>query len=106
MDKEMSFAVGVMVDSNGFVELDLTEEIVNLCYHTGDCEEEIKRCLELDEIKSQFQRIDDDTLNKSLYECTDNTKEEINQLSRNHKEELALWIACGNAVDENIFGNC
>lgn len=89
------------VDGNGYIELELSEEIIRLCSHNGDCDEDTKRCIQLPEIKNQFKNISDDTLFKSLREVlSDETDDEIRNMTRETKEQYALWIACCNAMEE------
>lgn len=89
------------VDGNGYIEMELSQEVINICSNSGDCEEDVIRCLELPEIKKQFKSITDNILNQSLYEVLcDYTKEEIKNMERKKKEMYALWIACCNAREE------
>ena len=90
------------VDEKGHIELELSEEIIRQCSDNWYTCENTKRCIQMPEIKSQFKDISDNTLFKSLrekfpYETTD---DEIRYMTRETKEQYALWIACCNAIEE------
>lgn len=76
----------------------LPEDVVNLCSHQGDCEEDCRRCMELPEVKAELAEIDPEKLRKELseYGAWDDA-----QLA-DHNENLMriLWIASGNIQDE------
>ena len=44
----------------------LSTEVVDLCNHQGDCENDILECMELPEIKAELKDIDPDQLRKEL----------------------------------------
>lgn len=84
----------------GSIELSL--EIAEMCSHSGDCSEDIDRCMELPEIKVELEGIDPKELVKELEEYGAWDKEELTD----HTENLRriLWIASGNITEEAPIG--
>lgn len=82
--------------------IELTEEVINLCSHQGQCDEDVKNCMLLPEVKKELAKIDPEALKKELEEYGAWDDEEL----ENHEENLMriLWIAAGNAQDE-MFDN-
>ena len=76
------------------------EELIGMCYHSGDCYDDVRRALELPEIKAQADAIPDDELDKwwSEFFC-DDTPEEHACVTREGKLVWALFDAAANAVD-------
>lgn len=90
----------INVDGNGYVTLELYEDMISYCSHSGKCDEDCEIVLKIPFVKDQFKRIPDERLNKSLYECLDKTMEEIETMTRHDREMYALWIAANNAVEQ------
>lgn len=83
------------LSGNGRIELQLNEYIVDCCWHIGDCEEDVRRCMELTEIREQLNAIDPELLKIEMeeycdWDCTD------------HETNLMrlLWIAAGDIRDK------
>jgi hypothetical protein len=74
-------------------------DVVRNCSHSGPCDEDVKRALELPEVKAELAGIDPEDLKKELaeYGAWDD-----NQLS-NHADNLEriLWIAAGNIQEDS-----
>lgn len=89
----------IQVDGNGYVELELSQEIADLCHHPGPCDADVENCLLLPEIRQQFDNISDEQLINCINEIyIDGYDPET--ASRHSNESYALWIACGNYYDE------
>lgn len=89
------------VDGNGYIELEIPNDIVNTCYHGGECVCDIENALKDDFIRAQMDDISDERLIASLSEVWHDT-EDITNADRHTNEMRALWIACGNIIEDNI----
>lgn len=80
----------------GSIELPL--DVIRLCHHQGDCDEDCTRCMELPEVKAELAGIDPIQLLKELeeYGAWDATELADHQANLKH----ILWIAAGNIQDE------
>lgn len=83
--------------------IELSREVVNLCSHSGDCTEDVKRCLNLPEIKEELRELDPAQLVKELREYGAWDDKQLT----NHADNLEriLWIAAGNISDSEEFIN-
>ena len=99
MKRETTFAY---VDGNGYVELEIPNDMVNTCYHGGECAYDVENALTDDFIREQFDNISDEQLIRSLSEVWDNTEDIVNA-DRHVNEMRALWIACGNVIIEILW---
>ena len=78
----------------------LTGHHIKLCFHQGDCDEDIRRVLELPEIKAQVDKFSDDEINRWWDEFfCDDTDEEHANATKERKLSWALFDAAANAVD-------
>lgn len=89
------------VDGNGYVGLEIPNDLVDMCYHGGDCTYDVENALLDPFIRSQLDDITDEQLVNSLSEVWDNTKDVVNA-DRHTNEMRAVWIACGNIIEDNI----
>ena len=87
----------VTIGSSFIIDLILTEEQANLCYHSGDCEESIKIVREMPEIQAQFAKISEDTLRKVIGEIY--YEEMPNEMDREWLEYYALFEAGALCID-------
>lgn len=76
----------------------LPEDVVMLCSHAGDCEEDVIRCMELPEVKAELAEIDPEQLRKELSEYGAWDDEQL--ADHNANLQRILWIAAGNIQDE------
>lgn len=78
-------------------EIELTDEVVSMCSHQGQCDEDVKECMELPEVKAQLNSIDKAQLVKELSEYGAWSDQELSD----HQDNLMriLWIAAGNILD-------
>ena len=85
---------------NYICEIKMHIEDVKLCNHSGDCESDVRRCMELPEIRTQLDKIDRESL---IEELSEYGVWDIDQL-QDHENNLMriLWIAAGNIKDENM----
>ena len=82
------------------IDLILTGDHITCIYHSGDCDEDIARHMELPEIKSQLDLISDETLGKWWDEFfVDDTPEEHASASRDRRLAWLLFDAAANAID-------
>lgn len=88
----------IFVDGCGYIELELPVLCIQCCYHSGECDADCEHWIETEFIRNQFDAISDETLIKSLCEVWDDA-DAIKNADRKTNEIRALWIACGNAVD-------
>lgn len=81
----------------GSIELPLT--IAHACSHPGPCDADVKRAMQLPEIKEELKEIDPDALRKELSEYGAWEPSEL----KNHQTNLEriLWIAAGNIIEGN-----
>lgn len=75
-------------------------DVVKNCSHSGPCDEDIKRAMELPEIKAELAEIDPEQLRKELAEYGAWDDKELSDHTENL--ERILWIAAGNISDEMI----
>lgn len=77
----------------------LPMDVVRLCHHTGDCTEDVIRCMELPEVAKELTKIDPDSLIEELSEFGAWDAEQLASHTDNLKR--ILWIAAGNIQEEN-----
>lgn len=92
----------IYVDGCGGIELELTKDIMEYCYHSGSCDTDVATMLDIPGIRKQFDKIRDEVLIASLRECGIDEYDPTTA-TRRENEQWALWMACGNAADEGIF---
>lgn len=73
-------------------------DVVRLCSHSGDCTEDVQRCMELPEVKAELSEIDPDQLRKELREYGAWDDQQLS--SHGDNLERILWIAAGNIQEE------
>lgn len=83
MEKKFIVSVG----SSYICELIITEEIARMCYHCGNCDNEVKIAKEIPLIKEQLDTIDEDLMRKVVGEILG--EETANVM---HIEDLKEWI--------------
>ncbi len=76
----------------------LPEDVVKACHHSGPCDDDIDRAMELPEVKAELSLIDKDQLRKELKEY--GAWDEIELSDHNENLKRILWIACGD-IQEN-----
>lgn len=86
--------------SSHVIDLILTGEHIKCLYHSGDCDEDIARHMELPEIKKQFDLITDEKLGCWWNEffCDDTPQEHIDA-TRERRLGWLLFDAAANAID-------
>jgi len=80
--------------------LDIPEILADWVDHPGDCEKDLVKMMQLEEIQTELNKIDPENLRKELKEYGAWTEEELS----NHNDNLMriLWIACCNINDGNV----
>ena len=93
----------VAVDGCGFVNLGLTDEIANACYHSGSCDYDTEVYLDAPIIREQLDKITDEQIIKSLNECG---IDEYNpsEHTRRENEAWALFLAAANYKEDKAAG--
>lgn len=93
----------VAVDGCGFVNLGLTDEIANACYHSGSCDYDTEVYLDAPIIREQLDNITDEQIIKSLNECG---IDEYNpsEHTRRDNESWLLFLAAANYKEEKAMG--
>jgi hypothetical protein len=75
----------------------LKGEVIDRCFHSGDCEDDVRECLLREDVKKELARIDPGQLKKELsaYGAWDDEQLE------DHEYNLVriLWIAAGDIQD-------
>ncbi len=79
----------------------LTLNIVNACSHSGQCDNDVKMCMQLPEIISQLNKIGSHQLIKELQQYGAWDMDELQDHQANL--ERILWIAANNIQDEMII---
>lgn len=88
------------VDGCGLIGLEVPNDLVETCYHQGECIYDVENCIIEPTIRKQLDEISDELLIKSLSEVWDDS-EEIRNSDRHTNECRALWIVCGNIIENN-----
>lgn len=83
--------------------IELPEDVVRHCHHSGSCDEDVIRCMELAEVKAELSEINPEQLRKELSEYGAWNDDQL----MDHQENLKriLWIAAGNIQDEEHENN-
>ncbi|MBF0648712.1 hypothetical protein IR083_07755 [Dysgonomonas sp. GY75] len=90
----------MQVPFNYIDPLDIPEELAEWVDHPGDCEKDLVKMMQLEEIQTELNKIDPENLRQELKEYGAWTEEELN----NHNDNLIriLWIACCNINEGNV----
>ena len=72
--------------------LDIPEELAAWTDHPGDCEKDLVKLMQIDEVKVELDKIDKENLKLELKEYGAWTEGELN----NHSDNLMriLWVTC------------
>lgn len=84
------------------ITLELTDEHISMGYHSGDCEDDILRLMELPEIKEQLEKISDDELNKWWSEVFIDNYFGDENATKETKLEWLIFECCALGVDEYL----
>ena len=84
------------------ISLELTDEHISMGYHSGDCEDDILRLMELPEIKEQLEKISDDELNKWWSEVFIDNDFGDENATKETKLEWLIFECCALGVDEYL----
>lgn len=86
--------------SSHVIDLKMKGEYINMCCHPGNCDGDVTRVIELPEVKSQLDAIDDAQLDAWWNEFfCDDTPEEHAAADRNTKLMWLVFDACCSAID-------
>ena len=86
--------------SSHVIDLKMKGEYINMCAHQGNCDDDVMRVIELPEIKSQLDAINDAQLDAWWNEFfCDDTPEEHSAADRNTKLMWLVFDACASAID-------
>jgi hypothetical protein len=89
----------VTIGSSFVIDLELTSEIANTCYHSGICDDDVLFARNLPEIQEQFCQINEDTLRKVVNEIWGENI--ANEMDREWLECYVLFEASALFVDGN-----
>lgn len=78
--------------------IELPEDVARNCSHSGPCDDDVNRALQLPEIKAEMAEIDPEQLRKELgeYGCWN----AMELADHDTNIQRILWIAAGNIMDE------
>lgn len=82
------------------IEMEISEECVLQCAHSGQCDEDVKRWLEMDEIKTQFKRLTCKTMRSHIKEWGAHEESELNRMDKHTLSLFILWDLCFSILDE------
>lgn len=83
--------------SSGRIELQLTQDDVDMGYHSGSCDESIAELRRAPHIAAQLNDIDAETLRQELKEYGAWDADELADHDAN--QSRILWLACGDLFD-------
>ncbi|MDR2005323.1 MAG: hypothetical protein LBQ74_20055 [Prevotella sp.] len=80
--------------------LDIPEVLADWVDHPSDCEKDLVKMMQLEEIQTELSKIDLENFRQELKEYGAWTEEELS----NHNDNLMriLWIACCNINEGNV----
>lgn len=87
------------VPFNYINSIDIAEDLAAWTDHPGDCEKDLVRLMQVEEVKTELAKIDKGKLKQELKEYGAWTNEELS----NHNDNLMriLWISCCNINEKN-----
>lgn len=88
-------------DSHGFIELELDPEDAAIGYHSGQCDDDIAALRTVPYIAEQLERLDPDTVARSLRDWGAWDDGELVK----HDDNLSrlLWLACADIVERDTM---
>ena len=81
------------------ISLELTDEHISIGYHSGDCEDDVFRLMELPEIKQQLEKISDEELNMWWEEFFIDNDFVHENATKETKLEWLVFECCSLGVD-------
>lgn len=87
--------------SSYVIDLVLSGEVIGLCFHSGPCDEDVKRCLQLPEVKAQLDYIKEKDIFKKWWSefFTDETPAEHATADEETCLSWLLFDCCASASD-------
>lgn len=82
------------------IDLKLKGEYINMCYHPGECSNEVMQVMNIPEVKEQLDAISDDELDQWWSEFWLDEPEEVHNAAP--REKRLMWLvfdACSSAID-------
>lgn len=82
------------------IDLKLKGEYIKMCYHPGECSNEVMQVMNIPEVKEQLDTISDDELDQWWGEFWLDEPEEVHNAAP--REKRLIWLvfdACSNAID-------
>ena len=83
--------------------IELPEDVIKACNHSGPCDEDVKRAMELMEVKRELEEINPEQLKRELAEYGAWNDQELNDHQENLKK--ILWIAAGDIQESDEWKN-
>lgn len=88
---------------NQSIEIELSKECIENCAHSGDCDEDTQRWVEIPEIKKQFDKVKKDTLIKHILEYGCHEEKELKRWNKKQLSVWVLWSVCFDILDSEEF---
>ena len=88
---------------NNSIEIELSRDCVENCCHSGECDEDCERWLEIPEIKSQFDKVGKTDLMLHILEYDCHEAKELDEWSKKKLAIWVLWSLCGDIFDSEEF---
>lgn len=86
------------------IEIELSEDCIENCFHSGNCEEDCKAWIEVPELKAQFEKVEKERLINHIIETgADHTRSELNQWSKKDLCIWVLWDMCATIYDSEEY---
>lgn len=91
--------------SSFVIDLVLSGEVINSCIHSGPCDEDVKRCLQLPEVKAQLDYIKEKDVFKKWWSefFVDDTPAEHAAADEETRLSWLLFDCCASAVDGDCY---
>lgn len=89
------------VSGNGNIVLNIPDDIVAACAHSGDNTEDVKRCVAHKDMQQQLYALDPVEVAKCIKEYFADI-EPVELMNTHTNIERLLWMACWDIVDNDI----
>jgi hypothetical protein len=83
---------------SGRIQLNIPKKVAESCYHSGQCDNDVKIARQMKSIKKQLDSIPKELLISELKEYGAWDSEELDDYEAN--KDRILWLACGDIFDE------
>jgi hypothetical protein len=87
----------VSVGSSYIVDIELTEDIAQQCYHSGACDDSVEMVRLMPEIRAQFANISTNTMRRAIGDVLG--EKEAKTMNRQQLESWVLFEAGANFIE-------